>query len=407
MTETLRDRILALEDWMFGAALEAGLDDYQEIFRQFCERLNDCGVPLLRAHVAMQTLHPMAHAISLTWYRGEDARITLYPHELESGDDIAWQQSPLKALVDSGETFVRHELTRNDLPVDRHPLLGELRDKGATDYLGFVIRLAPGDISLNRQAGMIVSLTTDRPGGFDKEHIATLRRIMTRFAVVAKLAGRERLFHNVLEAYLGPDAGQRVRRGQIALGSGQLIDAVIWFCDLRNSTPLAEKLGHENFLAMLNDYFEALAGAVIKNGGEVLRFIGDAALAIFPISDDAYDPPTARGKALSAAKEAVERAGEINTARVDRGEDPFEYGIGLHVGRIMYGNIGVPTRVEFSVIGAAANEAARVESLCKSLGEPILVSETFTEGLSAKWRDMGRHAIRGSDREIRLFTLDN
>lgn len=346
----------------------------------------------------------MMNAISLTWYRGEET--VLRQHRTEDGDDTAaWQTNPLKALIDNQQTFGRHRLPPSAEIAERHPLLQQFAEAGATDYLGFVIRLAPGDIGMARQSGMIASFTTDQDGGFTEEQVDLLKHIMPRFALVAKLAGRERLFNNVLDSYFGPDSGRRVREGQIALGSGQLIDAVIWFSDLRNSTPLAEKLGHEAFMALLNEYFSALAGAFMDNGGDVLRFIGDAALAIFPIADDAFSAPEARAQATAAARDAIRRAESINAERVERGDEPFDYGIGLHVGEIMYGNIGVPSRVEFSVIGAAANEAARIESLCKTLEEPVLVSQAFIDGTNEEWRDLGDHAIRGSERLFRLYGL--
>ena len=362
-------------------------------------------MPLFSCHAAMQTLHPMVNAVSITWYRGEGT--TLREHTTDEGgeDTEAWLKNPLKALIDSGDDFVHHPLPPDAELAERHPLLAELAGKGATGYLGFTVQFMPGGMSLNRQGGMIASFATDASGGFTVSHIDAIRRVLPRFALVAKLAGRERLFHNVLAAYFGPDSGRRVREGQISLGSGQIINAVIWFSDLRNSTPLAEKLGHDAFLALLNDYFSALAGAVMDSGGEVLRFIGDAALAIFPISDDAYSEIEARERAVSAARDAMLRADAINANRIAHGDEPFDYGIGLHVGNIMYGNIGVPTRVEFSVIGAAANEAARIESLCKTVSEPVLVSQAFIDGLNEEWRDLGDHAIRGSQQSIRLFGL--
>ena len=407
MAEVSAEKIQELSDWMIANALVAGVGDYQTIFEQFCERFRACGVPLFRVHAAAQTLHPLVHAVSLTWYRGEQAVLRRHGITAAPEDDEGWRVSPLKALIDRGEASVRYRFDRDADALERYPVLRELADKGATGYFGAVIRMAPGELddALQNQNGMIASFSTDRPGGFSEEHIAVINRILPRFALISKLANREQLLYNVLDAYLGKDAGRRVRSGQISLGSGQMIKAVIWFCDLRNSTPLAERLGHERFLALLNDYFSALAGAVMDNDGEVLRFIGDAALAIFPIAEDAFTDLEAREKAVRAARDAVARAEVVNAERTARGDDAFDYGIGLHVGEIMYGNIGVPSRVEFSVIGSAANEAARIEGLCKSLGKSVLVSETFAEKLDLPWHDLGRHPIRGSEYEPRLFAL--
>ena len=168
---------------------------------------------------------------------------------------------------------------------------------------------------------------------------------------------------------------------------------------------LAKKLGHQGFIDLLNDYFAAVAGSVLDSGGQVLRFVGDAALAIFPIAEDGMTEADAKACAMQAVERALQRAAATNATRRDQGLDAFEFGIGLHLGRIMYGNIGVPQRVEFSVIGEAANAAARIQGLCKRLGETVLVSETFRQGCDRRWRDLGLQDLRGGD-PIRVFAPD-
>lgn len=394
-------KIQDLTDWVISEALIA--EDYIEIFQEFHCKLLDADVPLCRAHVAMPTLHPLAEVIALTWSPGAKTELSMIKHGSRETD--AWLNSPIKAMMDAGLSSMRIGPDEIDAAADKYPVIAELLEDGVTDYLAFGVPFSNQPNAIEDRLGLIATYATDQKGGFTPDQLEAIKRVLPRFSLVAKLANRERLFHNILDAYLGEDAGRRVREGQIYLGSGQQIDAVIWFCDLRHSTPLAEKLGHEAFMEILNDYFAALAGAVMDNGGEVLRFIGDAALAIFPISDDAYDSCTARRKALEAAHDAIKRAAEMNAMRVEKGQEPFEYGVGLHVGRIMYGNIGVPSRVEFSVIGPAANEAARIESLCKETKQTVLVSEQFADGLEENWQDLGHHVIRGSERQIRLYTL--
>lgn len=394
-------KIQELTDWVVTEALIA--DDYIDIFEGFHCRIVEAGVPICRAHVAMPTLHPLAELITITWRPDTKAKLTMIGHGSRQTDD--WLNSPIKTMMDSNLERLRIGPGDIDSAAEKFPVIATLKQEGVTDYIVFGIPFSNQSDALRNQSGLVATYATDQEGGFTPEQIEALERVLPRFSLVAKLASRERLFHNILDAYLGADAGRRVRKGQIALGSGQLVDAVIWFCDLRHSTSLAEKLGHEAFIEILNDYFAALAGAVMDNGGDVLRFIGDAALAIFPISEDGFDSCTARIKALEAAHDALNRARDINAQRQANGDDPFEYGIGLHVGRIMYGNIGVPERVEFSVIGPAANEAARIESLCKETGETVLISEQFADGLKENWQDLGHHTIRGSEKTLRLFTL--
>lgn len=401
MDPTFAVKIQNLSDWVITEALAA--DDYLEIFQEYHCRLLDAGVPLARAHVAMPTLHPLAEVITLTWEPDNRTQLSMVEHG--SRETGAWLNSPIKAMMDDKLPSLRLGPGEIEAAAERFPIVDELLSEGITDYIAFWVPFTSQPDPGEGRSGLVATYATSQPGGFSPDELDAIKRVLPRFSLVAKLANQSRLFQNILDAYLGADAGRRVRDGQIYLGSGQQIDAVIWFCDLRNSTPLAEKLGHEAFMDILNDYFAALAGAVMDNGGEVLRFIGDAALAIFPIADDAYDSCTARQKALEAAHDAIKRAKKVNAERVSKGVEAFEYGIGLHVGRIMYGNIGVPARVEFSVIGPAANEAARIESLCKVTSQKVLVSEQFADGLEENWQDLGHHAIRGSEREIRLFTL--
>jgi adenylate cyclase len=204
---------------------------------------------------------------------------------------------------------------------------------------------------------------------------------------------------NILDAYLGPSAGEKVLAGRIKRGDGQDINAVIWFCDLRDSTPLADSMTRREFLALLNDYFECVLGPVLQHRGEVLRFIGDAALAIFPVGER---PAEACAKALAAARAALAGMEKLNKNRAR----PLRFGIGLHLGEVTYGNIGTATRIEFTVIGAAANEAARIESLCKVMGVNVLVSERVVQALPLpSWRSLGSHTLRGVGDKMELFTL--
>ena len=214
------------------------------------------------------------------------------------------------------------------------------------------------------------------------------------------------------ETYLGSHAGARVMRGHIQRGDGENIMAVIWFCDLRDSTPLAASMTQGEFLGVLNQFFDCMAGAVHEHGGQVLRFIGDAALAIFPITDNHQEPDTnsmtadeARAKALAAAVMATKRIEVTNLKRIAKSRRPLGYGIALHMGEVTYGNIGTRDRLEFTVIGDAAIRAARVESMCKELQESILLSSEVAVHFPDKTRSLGFHNLRGVDEPVELFTL--
>ena len=247
------------------------------------------------------------------------------------------------------------------------------------------------------------SWATDRSSGFSEEDLRVFGRVQRRYAVSCKVQIQERITRNLLETYLGPDAGARVLDGQIRRGDGERIHAVIWYSDMRDSTRLADRLDPHAFMELLNRYFECTAGAVIAGGGEVLRFVGDAVLAIFPIRDGGDDARTAAERALAAARDAEHRLSRTNEGLAETGADPIGFGLGLHVGDVMYGNIGVPERLEFSVIGPAANEVARIEDLTKELGRRVLLSAAFAAAAGARCESLGPHRLRGVGAPVEVF----
>lgn len=383
----------AISDWLVARAL--GQVRLRQLLGGFCESLNAAGLPILRAISAVSTLHPMYVAHTYTWVRGQGNVSTDIPHGAHNSPD--WQQSPLKPMVDGVLDDIRFDLTDPDMTA-RYPLLAEARALGGTDYLGiltpFGVKPEPGS-GVESFDGLMTSWATDRPGGFTRAHIRALKRLVPRFALAAKMAKREQTALNIVTAYMGRDAGRRVLDGQIRLGDGQVIPSVIWYSDMRDSTTLCDQLSHADYLAALNQYFACSAGAVMAGGGEVLRFVGDAVLGIFPVGERGYGPGDACGKALEAAYAAEKRLARTNEARRAAGQPQLDFGLGLHVGEVLYGNIGVPERVEFSVTGPAANEVARLESLTKKMGERIIVSGAFSRNLDLAWRPLGAHLLRG------------
>jgi adenylate cyclase len=249
-----------------------------------------------------------------------------------------------------------------------------------------------------------VSWTTDRPDGFSDGELDALRHVRTALARLVESQSLRRVARNILNAYLGVQSGERVLNGQIKRGDGDEIHAVIWFSDLRDSSLIADSMTRREFLGVLNEFFECTAGAVLASGGEVLRFVGDAVLAIFPVSPARLSAAQACEIAVAAARDAIARLAKLNATRAARGERALAFGIALHLGDVLYGNIGTPKRIEFSVIGAAANEAARIEALCKTLGRSLLVSQAVARYLDGTWRSLGAHALRGVGEPIELFT---
>ena len=398
MTADREAAIKQITDWAVGQALCEV--DMERLFVGVCDRLSEAGIPIRRAHLAVRTLHPLVGAVSFRWWRGAAPEQMSHLHSVEPSQE--WEQSPLKRLEDSGVNELRMSLEDESGEWRDIPLLVDLRECCITDYYGRLSLFGSETRARREQDGMLVSWATDRPGGFDEEDLAALRRVQDRLAVGVKMAKREQTALNVLTAYLGANAGRRVLEGQIQRGDGELLHAVIWYSDLRGSTPLAGQMGGAKFLALLNDYFECTAGAVLDHGGEVLRFIGDAVLAIFQVEGPGGDQRAAR-MAMAAAKDAEKRLERLNEKRALRNEEPLDFGLALHVGEVLFGNVGVPERFDFTAVGPAVNEAARLEGLTKTLERRIVVSNAFSSLLPLDWESLGETTLRGVETGRRVY----
>ena len=390
-------RFQAISDWLIEGAL-ADID-LETQFLAFCDRLHDAGIPLMRAHLATRSLHPMFVSGTVTWERDDMPDIARLPPGSDNRED--WRQSPLFALLQSGGFETRHRLAVAG-GWQEFPLLAKLTERGATDYYAQIVFFGSPEHARARKDGCILSWCSDHSSGFSDDQIAVLRWLGTRFGIIAKLDRREQTAINVVTAYLGAEAGRRVLDGQIKLGDGEVIPAVILYSDLRQSTALAEHLPGETFLGVLNSYFHCTAGSVLNHGGEVLQFIGDAVLAIFHV-DGIDGRSRAARAALAAAHDTDKRLAEVNAKRKKLGDQSLDFGLALHVGELMFGNIGVPERVDFSVVGPAANEVARLESLTKVLGRRILVSKAFADLLPLNWEGLGSHRVRGVEKAMAVY----
>jgi adenylate cyclase len=389
-------------DWLMSQAL--GEADVRDILGGCCDRLLAAGIPLWRAFVSFRILHPKFAAVSTIWRREERTGTvehieTLHGEAFTSED---WRQSPMHHMLSTQIPFLRRRLRGEEALLD-FPVCEDLREQGASDYVAWMVPFARDNEPGPHQDGVIGSWTTDRPSGFSDAEIRTLVRIQRRLVVSLKVQIKQQIAQTVLATYLGTDAGRRVLDGQIRRGDGEMLHAVIWYSDMRDSTRLADSLAAEDFLETVNSYFECTAGAVLANGGEVLRFIGDAVLAIFPIRDG--DPKSACEAAMVAARDAEARLRALNRERARRDLEALDYGLALHVGDVMFGNIGVPERLEFSVIGPAANEVARIESLTKTLGRRTLASAEFARSVPRYWESTGEHALEGVGAPVEVVAL--
>jgi len=377
------DLIGTVEDWLMAQTLAE--PDLQTMFEGCCARLHAAGVPIARAYIACRILHPLFSVLALVWRPETGISVQELPH---SRDIQGWQDSPFSLLVKSNLPSIRRRLVGPEAVVD-FAVLGEMRDQGMTDYYGYVMSFSGGPASTQAASGMVGSWATNRPSGFSDGDVSALLRIQRNLGIAAKVRIKDLIARNVVSTYLGANAGLRVLSGAIKRGDGEAIHAAVWFSDLRNSTSLAERLKPEDYLDTLNAYFECTAGSVMQHGGEVLVLIGDAVMAIFPT--EPLGVAAACDAALAAAEDAERRLIELNAKRAE----PLDFGVGLHVGDLIFGNIGVPERLQFTVVGPAANEVARVQALTKTLGRRILASREFAGHVDAEWDSLGAHRLQG------------
>ena len=389
--DTTPSSLNVFTDWLLSDAWNAA--SVRELVQQFASCLFAVGVPIWRLQLLIRTLHPQLFATNYVWWRDAD-EVETFSAAHDVLETREYKESPYAPILD-GAGGVRRSLEGGGHQFD-FPILKELHAKGATDYVAMPLLFSDGQIN-------IITLVSDRSGGFSTDELGQLYEILPVLSRLFEVHALRRTAITLLDTYLGKHTGQRVMDGSIKRGDGEDIHAVIWFCDLRDSTSLSESLPREEYLEMLNQFFDCMAGAVLDHGGEVLKFIGDAVLAIFPIEDP--DSPEAAGHAIEAAQDAQRRIAVINQQGAAHGTRPIGFGVGMHIGNLMYGNIGTSGRLDFTVIGSAVNEASRIESMCKTLGQTVLVSSEFARHFPDKLVTLGVHTLRGVSTPQELFTL--
>jgi adenylate cyclase len=400
-----------LPAWLTQAGL-AGMPD-TEIFSGFCDRCVAAGIPLGRAHLFIDTLHPVHEGRLFRWGFGPDeTAMHEYGRTSVQGVDAAdlryldqqatdiWQRSPFYNMVQTGGALLRRRLTAETK--DEFSLLPDWHAAGLTDYVAIISRFAAEGI-IGEMDAVYSSWATKQPEGFDDIHIAALERVVPYLALAIKSVSLVRMMRTLMETYLGRDAGQRVLAGRIVRGIAERIDAVIWFSDLRGFTRITDT-APEQVIPLLNDYADVIVSAIEERGGDVLKLIGDGTLAIFTAEDRAH----ACDAALAAALAARRGVAELNKRRSGQAKPVTEMYLGLHVGKVFYGNVGSRERLDFTVLGPAVNEASRIAAMCRSVDQPVLLSAAFADVGNMKRRlvSVGRYALRGVSHPQELFTID-
>jgi len=380
-----------LKDWLIGGARSAASPP--QAVAETCERLVRAGLPLWRVGIFVRTLHPDIFGRNFIWK--PDAEIELGTVDFGIQDTPGFHTSPLSIVFRQG-VEVRGR-TDDPAAAARFPIVEEMRAEGVTDYIALPLLFTDGSVNAS-------SWTTKQPGGFTDEQLNALLSVLSAMAVYTVMITLRRTATTLLDTYVGNRAGEKIMGGQIRRGHTETMNAAIWLSDLRGFTALSDRLPAETVVEILNQYFDCQVAAIRDHGGEVLKYMGDGLLAVFPIDEYVGDDQQVCSHVLEAARES--RSGiEAMQYPVNGGVERFRFGVALHVGRILYGNIGGGSRLDFTCIGPAVNLAARLEKLTGKLSRTVVASEGFAGICRGGWSDLGEFPVAGFSKAARVYGL--
>ncbi len=378
-----------IASWL--AAHEGRRTELGTLWEELCLKLVGQGVELYRVNLGIRSMHAEVAATSATWKRGS-AGLMQIDHGYGLQLSESYRESPVR-LIHEGAGAFRRRLEGPDVVRD-FPIVDELIAEGCSDYVIMPLTFSTG-------VPNFISWSTDRPGGFTTAELTLLYDLLPLIAIRAEIEAAHQSTETFLATYLGREASKRVLSGLVRRGQVESIEAAIWVSDLRDFTELSDRMASRAVIALMDDYFDVVVTAVEAGGGEVLKFLGDGMLAIFnagaSIEEDCRN-------ALAAAAAALKGLRSTNDERTGEGQAEIRSGIGLHRGTVQFGNIGAKNRLDFTVVGPAVNEAARVEALCKTMERPLLVSAAFAETVGTdKLDSLGFHALRGISEPREIF----
>lgn len=364
-----------LFDWLLDGV--PGVTGPLDVADRLAKDILAAGIPITRLGVFVTTLHPNVAGRAFIWEEGKETRVSQQTRNVRASAD--YTASPIKVCADRCET-VRW---RKGEPDNGWQAIRDFAARGCVDYLCLPLRFSNGEVH-------VMSVTSN--AGFTDEHIAMLQRVARPLARVAEIFALRRLAGNILDAYVGPHSGARVMAGHIQKGDVETIHAAIWFSDLRGFTEMSGRRTPKEVIDVLNEVFDCQVPAIEEHGGEVLKFIGDGLLAIFPFHSFDQAPAHCK-KALAAARAAL--------AAVAKTE--HRLGLALHVGDVAYGNIGGAARLDFTAIGTAVNTAARLEGIASKAGRALVLSQEFAEAAGGDFDDLGSFELKGIAEPRRVF----
>ncbi|MGL5164902.1 MAG: adenylate/guanylate cyclase domain-containing protein [Afipia sp.] len=383
--------LTSVSDWLIGGARSAPRVD--QFVNETCERMVNCGMPLWRVGVFVSMLHPSMIGRNFIWRRGAGVTMGSMAYGSEESDD--YLSSPLATVFEQG-LEVRRRLS--DGNVGNSPFFSDMRAEGATDYIALPLHMSDGEVHAT-------SWITKDAGGFSDAQIDALRSLMPALTRMIEVWLLRRTAAGLLNNYVGGRAGTRILAGQIRRGHTETMHAAIWLSDLRGFTSLSDRLSSEAVVDVLNAYFDCQVPTILDHGGEVLKFMGDGLLAVFPIAENEGDAPTVCKRVMDAARESRANVAAMTYANGMETLDGFRFGLALHVGKVLYGNIGGGDRLDFTCIGPAVNLAARLEKIAGRLGRTVVASNAFAGHIDAGWTDLGMFSVAGFSAAQRVYGL--
>ncbi len=386
-----------LEDWLLGDAINE--DSMLSLSESLAWQMVAAGLPVVRATIHVGTLHPQLTGFGWSWNKADGLCDEIVVKAM-SAQSEAYLRSPLRMAIEEGQSLF---LDASDPETQTlYPIIAELAEEGIKHY---AVLPMPKRIGAKRHD--VVTIATAEQDGFSQDQQAKLDRVLKYLALHVHRHTSRRIAENVLNVYLGHNAGKQVLDGSISRGDGSAIEAVVWFADMRGFTALTELYSGPQVNRILNGFFEQLVGAVTSNGGDVLKFLGDGVLAVFPFQcrDTAAE---AAKSAMAAADEAMRNIQAYNAnpcedIRSLNGWTPIRCGIAMHIGEVFFGNVGGQDRLDFTVIGSAVNEASRLEALTKRVMRPVVMSQEVGDLLEIPLDDIGKHELRGFVQPVRVF----
>ena len=373
-------------------------DDPDTLIETFCETLIAAGLPLWRVSVSTPAIDPTARAFSMNWVPGQGTSLVRTAHGLEN--EAAFRRGPVYALIEANRPFGRWRLDTLR-PGEGYTLLHDIRQDGGTDYVLHLIGFTPG----SALRGVAISFVTDSVSGFSDRDLADIDAVLPVFGLAICKLSLSYTLRETLGTYLGPATASRVLDGQIMRGKGQTVSAAILLTDLRAFTALTDRIDPVRIVGWLDEHFDALGDPVARNGGEILKFLGDGFLAVFPIAELSTRPCAVCERALEAAEAALAANRALNDRRRAANLPELGADLVLHFGEVVYGNVGTSRRLDFTVIGRAVNEASRIEKLCDGLDRSLLVSDSFAERCGRGLVPLGTFPLRGLEQPQRIWTV--